>query len=33
MDTPENQEFLDECLEDETQEIVDQILAEEEHGL
>jgi hypothetical protein len=32
METPEYQEFIDECLDDENQEIVDQILAEEEHG-
>lgn len=33
MDTPEYQEFIDECLADETKEIEDQILAEDEHGL
>jgi hypothetical protein len=32
MDTTENQEFIDECLADENQEIVEQIQAEEEHG-
>ena len=32
MDTPENQEFIDECLANENQEIVEQIQAEEEHG-
>jgi hypothetical protein len=32
MNTPEYQEFIDECLADETNEIVDQIMADEEHG-
>jgi hypothetical protein len=32
MDTLEYQEFIDECLADETKEIEDQILADEEHG-
>ena len=32
MNTPEYQEWIDECLADETKEIVDQIMADEEHG-
>ena len=32
MNTPEYQEWIDECLADENKEIEAQIMADEEHG-